>query len=134
VDADGDPYMLQTQQVVSTSVGDSRRPHRHHPLRHHRCQLGARRAADHRHQPVRPGDGTRDLAGLFHHTDAGSQYTFLAFTSRSPGEAVVPGDRPQCDSRGGTVVIGLGCGERGFDRRGDAAAAGGRPCRRPEPG
>jgi putative transposase len=31
---------------------------------------------------VRRRDGARDLAGLVHHTDAGSQYTSIAFTER----------------------------------------------------
>jgi putative transposase len=31
---------------------------------------------------TRRRDGARDLAGLVHHTDAGSQYTSIAFTER----------------------------------------------------
>jgi putative transposase len=35
-------------------------------------------------------EGTRDLAGLVHHTDAGSQYTSVAFTSRLAEAGIDP--------------------------------------------
>jgi putative transposase len=37
---------------------------------------------------TRRRDGSRDLAGLVHHTDAGSQYTSIAFTERLAGAGV----------------------------------------------
>jgi putative transposase len=37
---------------------------------------------------VRRQDGAQDLAGLVHHTDAGSQYTSIAFTERLAGAGV----------------------------------------------
>ena len=39
---------------------------------------------------TRRRDGTRDLAGLIHHTDAGSQYTSIAFTERLAGRGCQP--------------------------------------------
>jgi hypothetical protein len=51
-----------------------------------------------------------------------------------PGEAVIPGDRPQRGSRIHVVVTGLGGSERGHDHRGRVAAPGSRQDRRAEPG
>jgi putative transposase len=39
---------------------------------------------------TRAKEGTRDLAGLVHHTDAGSQYTSVAFTSRLAEAGIDP--------------------------------------------
>ena len=39
---------------------------------------------------TRAKEGTRDLSGLVHHTDAGSQYTSIAFTSRLAEAGIDP--------------------------------------------
>lgn len=39
---------------------------------------------------TRRAEGTRDLSGLVHHTDAGSQYTSIAFTSRLAEAGIDP--------------------------------------------
>jgi len=58
---------------------------------------------------VRRRDGADSLAGLVHHSDAGSQYTSIAFTDRLAAAGVSPsiGTVGDCDNALAETVIGL---------------------------
>jgi putative transposase len=58
---------------------------------------------------TRRQEGTRDLSGLVHHTDAGSQHTWIAFTSRLAEAGIEPsvGSVGDCDNALAESQIGL---------------------------